>query len=213
MKKGFTLLFLFTMALSFGQTNLYEHPNFKRVAETHQTIAILPFKAIVKLRPKQMKDMSEEQLKKMEADEGLAVQNALHSWFLKRKKQGKTDKDVQEPSRTNALLKKNEIDMSTIDAYTLEELAALLGVDAVISGTLKTNKPMSEGASAALGLLVGFWGSTNSGTLEMSVNDGKTGDLMWKYEKKLGRSMGSDTDTVINALMRKASRRLTYMKK
>lgn len=72
---------------------------------------------------------------------------------------------------------------------------------------------MSEGASAALGLLVGFWGSTNSGTLEMSVNDGKTGDLMWKYEKKLGRSMGSDTDTVINALMRKASRRLTYMKK
>lgn len=212
MKKGLTILFLLTMTLSFAQTNLYEHPNFKTIAQNHQTIAILPFKAIIKLRPKQMKDMSEEQLRKIETDEGLAVQNALHSWFLKRKKQGKTDKDIQDPSKTNALLKKNEIDMNTIDQYTTEEIAKLLEVDAVISGTLKTNKPMSEGASAALGILVGFWGSTNSGTLEMNVNDGETGELMWKYEKKLNRSLGSDTDTVINALMRKASRRLTYMK-
>ena len=160
-----------------------------------------------------MKKITEDELREMELKEGLAIQSALHSWFLKRKKQKKTDKNVQDPNRTNALLKKNNITSATIIEYTPEELAAMLNVDAVISGVLKTNKPMSEGASVALGLVFGFFGSTNSGTMEMSVNDGKSGGLMWKYSKKLNRSLGSDTDTVINALMRKASRRLTYMKK
>ncbi len=213
MKKRLLILFLFATAFSFGQTNLYEHPEFKTIAQDHETIAILPFKAIIKLRPKQMKKITEDELREMELKEGLAIQSALHSWFLKRKKQKKTDKNVQDPNRTNALLKKNNITSATSIEYTPEELAAMLGVDAVISGVLKTNKPMSEGASMAIGLVFGFFGSTNSGTMEMSVNDGKTGELMWKYSKKLNRSLGSDTDTVINALMRKASRRLTYMKK
>ena len=213
MKKRLLILFLLGTAFSFGQTNLYEHPEFKTIAQDHKTIAILPFKAIIKLRPKQMKKITEDELREMELKEGLAIQSALHSWFLKRKTQKKTDKNVQDPNRTNALLKKNNITFATIIEYTPEELAAILNVDAVISGVLKTNKPMSEGASMAIGLVFGFFGSTNSGTMEMSVNDGKTGELMWKYSKKLNRSLGSDTDTVINALMRKASRRLTYMKK
>ncbi|NJN49914.1 MAG: hypothetical protein HC798_00510 [Polaribacter sp.] len=37
-----------------SQTNLYENPKFDEIAKTHKNIAILPFKASVKLRPKQM---------------------------------------------------------------------------------------------------------------------------------------------------------------
>ena len=122
MKKGLIILFLITGVLGFGQTNLYEHPDFEVIAKDHKTIAILPFKTIIKLRPRQMKDMTEEQLRQMEIDEGLAVQNAMHSWFLKRKKQKKTDKDIQDPAKTNAILKKNNIDYTNIDEYTPEEL-------------------------------------------------------------------------------------------
>ncbi len=71
---------------------------------------------------------------------------------------------------------------------------------------------MSDGASIALGLLVGFWGSTNSATINMSVNNAADGLLLWNYNKRVAGGIGSSTDTLINTLMRKASRRLAYTK-
>lgn len=116
--------------------------------------------------------------------------------------------EVQDPKKTNAILLKNEI--TDIAKYTPEELAKLLEVDAVITGHFETDKPMSDGASIALGLLVGFWGSTNAATINMSVNNGVDGQLLWNYNKRVAGSLGSSTDMLINTLMRKASRRLAY---
>ena len=84
---------------------------------------------------------------------------------------------------------------------TPEELAAILGVDAVTTGRFETDKPMSEGASLALGLLVGFYGQTNSATINMSVNNGIAGTLLWNYNKRVAGSLGSSTDGLINTLM------------
>ncbi len=92
------------------------------------------------------------------------------------------------------------------------EIAEILGVDAVISGDYETDKPMSEGASVALGLLVGFWGSTNNALINMSVHNAKDGVLLWNYNKKVRGSLGSSPEDLINVLMRKASRRLAYTK-
>ena len=89
-------------------------------------------------------------------------------------------------------------------------MADILGVDAVIMGTFETNKPMSEGASLALGLLVGFYGSTNKAVLNMSVYHGEDGLLLANYNKAVSGSIGSSTEDLINILMRKASRRLSY---
>lgn len=72
---------------------------------------------------------------------------------------------------------------------------------------------MSEGASLALGLLIGVWGSTNTATINMNVNNAEDGVLLWNYNKKVRGSLGSSTDDLINTLMRKASRRLSYTKK
>lgn len=96
--------------------------------------------------------------------------------------------------------------------YTSDEIAKILEVDAVIMGDYETNKPMSEGASVALGLLIGFWGSTNSATVNMSVYNGIDGVLLWNYNKKVSGSLGSSPEDLINILMRKASRRLAYTK-
>lgn len=95
--------------------------------------------------------------------------------------------------------------------FTPKELAEVLEVDGIISGILSSDKPMSEGASAALGILVGIYGPTNSGKCTININDASTGDLLWKYEKTLSRSLGSDTNTIINTMMRKASRQLPYI--
>ena len=211
------ILFLLAYVVStniLAQTNLYENPKLDAIAKNHQSIGIIPFKATVKLRPKQMAKMSPEQFKRLEISEGKSIQTAMYSWFLKRKKRGKLlSIEVQDPNKTMALLGKEGITQENLSNYTPEEIAKILGVDALISGTYNTNKPMSEGASVALGVLIGFWGTTNSATVNMSVHNASDGVLLWNYNKKVRGSIGSSPEDLINVLMRKASRRLSYTKK
>ena len=196
-----------------AQTNLYENPNFDEISQSHKIIAVVPFKTQVKLRPKQMKDMSTEQLNRIERSEGESIQSAMYSWFLKRKKRGDLQSlEIQDPRTTTAMLKKQNIDYNNIMDFTPQDLAKILEVDAVISGEFETNKPMSEGASVVLGALFGFFGTTNSATINMSVHNAADGVLLWNYNKQVSGSIGSDTEDLINMLMRKASRRLAYTK-
>ena len=207
------MLLPFVLSVSaHGQTReIYVNENFRTLAQDHKVVAILPFKTIIKLRPKQMEKMTPEQFTQLQKDEGLAVQSAVHSYLLKRKEQHNLTIRFLDISTTNALLSKNQITQENIDTFMPKELSEMLQVDAVISGVLSTDKPMSDGASVALGLLVGFYGATNSGKCTININDAQSGELMWKYEKTLSRSLGSDTNTVINTMMRKASRQLPYI--
>ena len=136
----------------------------------------------------------------------------MYSWFLKREKQNKLKVKVQDTNTTNALLRRNGIFTENLVDYTPEELAQIIGVDAVIMGTFETTKPMSEGASLALGVLVGFYGSTNKAIVNMSIFNAQQGELLINYNKAVSGSMGSSTDDLINVLMRKASRRISYVK-
>lgn len=193
--------------------SIYTHPDFSELAQDHQTLAIIPFDATVKLRPKQMKELSSEDLARMEEQEGESIQSALESYFLRRKSKYDFSVDFQEVSRTNALLAKNGITYETLGEYTTEDLTKILEVDGIISGMLTTDKPMSEGGAVALGLLTGVAMPTNSGKVAININDGATGELLWKYEKALSRALGSDTNQIVNALMRKASRKFPYIEK
>ena len=197
---------------SIAQREIYTHEDFQSFASSHQMIAILPFKANIKLRPKQMQSMSETQLRNLQEQEGLAVQSALHTYYLKRKEQGKAKMsvDVQPPHTTNALLRKANVSQENYYDFTVQELADILGVEAVVHGELNTSSPMSEGASVAMGLAVGYFGATNNGDISIQLSDGKTGTLLWKYDKTLSRSLGSDTQSVINAMMKKASKKWPY---
>lgn len=120
--------------------------------------------------------------------------------------------DIQDARTTTAILNKNGINYNNIMDYTPQELAQILGVDSVISGDFETNKPMSEGASVALGLLIGFGGATNSAVINMNVHNAEDGVLLWNYNKKVSGGLGSSSEDLINVLMRKASRRLSYTK-
>jgi hypothetical protein len=215
MKKSFLITILLGISLfTVAQTNLYENPDFDKIAESHKIIAIVPFKTQVKLRPKQMKDMTGEQLQRLEKAEGEGIQTAMYSWFLKRKKRGDLQTlEIQDPKVTTAMLKRNEISYDNITDFTPQELAKFLEVDAVISGEYETNKPMSEGAAVVLGALVGFFGATNNAVVNMSVHNAADGILLWNYNKKVSGSIGSSSEDLINILMRKASRRLAYTKK
>lgn len=209
--KILTFLFFLTVIAGYSQTKeIYTNPDFAQIAKDQKVLAILPFKASVKLRPNQIEKMGKEQYDKLQIEEGKSVQSSLQTYFLNKKNTEGFTVTFQDIAKTNAFLLKNNITEENIDHYTSEDLAKLLDVDGIISGTLNTDKPMSDGASVALGLLVGFYGATNSGKCTININDGKTGVLLWKYEKTLARSLGSDINTVINAMMRKASRKFPY---
>jgi len=207
-------ILLAVTTLSTAQTReIYTNANFKTLAKDHKVLAVLPFKTTLQLRPKEVeKNGGPAGVAALEKREGLDIQNAVHSYFLKRKESRDLIVDVQDVNRTNALLERNAVTYETLASFTPEELAKILGVDGIISGTFESTQPMSNGAAIAMSLAVGFAGPTNTGKTTISINDGKTGELLWKYDKTLSRGFGSNTSTIITTIMRKASRQLPYDK-
>lgn len=208
------LVVLFATLLAPAQTReIYTNPKFRELAKEHKTLAVLPFRTTLQLRPAEVKkNGGAEGVHVLEEREGRGVQSALQSYFLKQKADREIDVDVQDVARTNALLAKNGVTTDKLAAMTMEELAQLLGVDGVISGTFESSQPMSGGAAVAMLMVGGFSGPTNTGKLAISINDGKSGELLWKYDKSLSRGFGSDTNSIITTIMRKASRQFPYSK-
>ena len=156
--------------------------------------------------------MTQEQLEQIEKYEGESIQSAMYSWFLKREQRGTLTVKVQNPPTTNAKLKNAGITIENYEEKTPMELANILEVDAIIMGAFKTNKPMSEGASVALGLLIGFYGTTNKAVINLFIYNAEDSEVLCNYNKGVSGSIGSSTDDLINKLMRKASRRIAYTK-
>ncbi|MCB2409028.1 hypothetical protein [Hymenobacter lucidus] len=208
------LCVLLTVTGASAQTReIYTSPKFSTLAKGHKTLAVMPFVVTLQLRPNEVtKNGGPEGVAKMEQREGLDVQSALHSYFLKRKAENDMTVEVQDPARTNAILAQNGVTPATVATFTPEQLAKFLGVDGIISGTFTSTQPMSGGAAVAMTMLVGMSGPTNTGKLMININDGATGELLWKYDKSLSRGFGSDTNTIVTTIMRKASRQFPYSK-
>jgi hypothetical protein len=212
MKKSLTFLCLIFTVTLFSQTKLYVHPDAEMYVTKTQTIAILPLKVQVKLRPKELKDFTPEQIVDMGNNESLDIQKGMYSWFLTRKKRGTLLVNVQNPTRTNALLKKNGIDIHSYQEYLPSELGEILGVEAIITGSFETSKPMSNGAAIGLAVLTGGMFATNSATMNMDFMSTIDDELVVNYHKKIKGTLGSDSQDLINILMRKVSRRIPYTK-
>lgn len=212
MKKTLAILSLLLTSALYSQTKLYVHPDADTYVQNTKTIAILPMKVQVKLRPKELKDFTPEQIIEMGKNEALDIQKGMHSWFLTRKKRKTLLVKVQNPTRTNALLKKNGIDIHSYDEYLPSELGKILGVETIITGTYETSKPMSNGAALGLAVLTGGLFATNTATMNMDFIHTSDDELVVNYLKKIRGSLGSDAQDLINILMRKVSRRVPYTK-
>ena len=208
MKKLFSLLFLFTLVSCGPQ--IYKANNFSSVTRTHKVVAILPANVTIQLRPNEMKKTSPEQLEKNEESTGYAIQDKLYSWFLRRSEKYHYTVKFQDVSKTNALLKEANISYSDLQTLPKDQVARLLNVDAVISTSLRSDKPMNEGVAVAVGVLFGVWGSTNSAFTTINIHEAKKGDLIWKYDYQAQGSVGSSPDNLVNALMRNASKKFPY---
>ena len=206
------LLAMLVMAVGFASCgpSIYKSSNFTNVASTHKTVAIIPADVMISLRPNEAKKITPEQLEQNQQATAYAIQEKMYGWFLRRSNRFKYTVDFQDVSKTNALLKNANLSYKDLKLKSKEELAKLLGVDAVISTSLRTDKPMNEGVAAAVGVVFGVWGKTNAAYTTINIHEAKKGDLMWKYDYEASGSVGSSPENLVNALMRNASKKFPY---
>src|SRR5690606_10211309 len=105
MRKIAFIFVLFT-TVAFSQKNIFENKNFDEFAKEHEILAIVPFIAHLELK----KEVDRDDLKVLAKKEGQAVQNALETYFSKRKERKGIDVEFQNIRNTNAILARNGID-------------------------------------------------------------------------------------------------------
>ncbi len=196
------------VALASAQKNIYESSRFDELSESHEVLAILPFLTQLKLEQK----VSPTEVRQLAQKEGYAVQDALETYFSKRKKRKKFNVEFQNIEDTNAILAQNDITYENIDVYTTKELSKILKVDGIISGNLNLNILLSKGVDTEFSLLDYFGRNSNYGRIGLKISDSNTGKLLWKYEKEITKKTGKNTSELIDRMMKLAAKKFPYDK-
>ena len=197
---------MLSVTLTAAQKNIYEHHQFDALSKNHKVLAILPFVAHLDLKKK----VDSTALTTLAKREGYAVQNALETYFSKRKQQKKFSVAFQNIANTNAILAQQGISYENIDIYTTQQLCDILNVDGIISGSLNLNILLSNGIPTDFNVLDYFSGDANYGRIGIKISDGSTRKLLWKYEHEISKKTGKNTTELIDKMMRSATRRFPY---
>ncbi|MCK0190251.1 hypothetical protein [Arenibacter sp. F20364] len=206
MKNILVTIFTFICLGLSAQKNIYESDKFDELSNNHNNLAIIPFLTNLELKD----EISSVELKDLEKKEGYAVQDALETYFSQRKRKKKFSVEFQNIKNTNAILIQNGISYDNIDIYSVKELAEILEVDGIISGTLDLNVLLSKGVPTEFSLLDYINGDANYGRIGVKISDGITGKLLWKYEKQINKKSGKNTTDLIDLMMKLASRKFPY---
>ncbi|MDQ3277800.1 MAG: hypothetical protein M3Q06_05715 [Bacteroidota bacterium] len=201
---------LATLLLVSCGPQIYKSTEFSSALTKHKTVAILPADVTIQLRPNQAKSMTPDQMEDMRLKMAYDIQEKMQGWFLRRGEKFNYTVTFQDVIKTNAMLKEAGIAYADLGTTDRAKIAKLLGVDAVMQDRMSTEKPMSEGAAVAVGLLVGAWGNTNKVATTINIHDGSSGNLLWKYDYQASGSVGSSTTRLVDALMRNATKKFPY---
>ncbi|WP_339839988.1 hypothetical protein [uncultured Maribacter sp.] len=206
MKRILFLLIILSSFALMAQKNIYESPNFDNLSSDHNVLAIIPFLTNLDLN----EIVSKSEQKRLEQNEGYAVQNALETYFSKRSKKKKLPVQFQNVENTTAILAQNNISYENIDVYTTKELSEILGVDGIISGTLDLNILLSNGVPTEFSFTDYISGGADYGRIGIKISDGNSGKLLWKYEKQINKKSGKNTTDLIDRMMKLAIRKFPY---
>jgi hypothetical protein len=208
MKKLLLLGLLISLTFPiYSQKQIFESPNLISEIKLHKTVAILPFEVKLTYK-KQPKNFSAEANRNQEISMSKSIQSSMYTFLLR--KIDDYSVSFQEVDKTNILLKKAGI-ADKLDEYTKDEIAKILGVDAVIGGVFENEQSKSEaGAIASAILFGGLGGKTGSGSLTMAINNGSSGELLWRFFKTMDDGIATSTDDIVESMMRKVSRNFPY---
>ena len=166
-------LFLFACSNKY-----YTAGNFSEKTEDHKVVAILPAEII--LSGKLPKNLSPEDIAKAEETESVNFQYALMNSILRHANTKKyiTTVNFQDINTTQKMLDQNNISVRDSWKKDDNELAKLLGVDAVIRMNIRKQRYMSDEASYGVGVAKSVISRTGIGSKVPVPNSvGKTYDV------------------------------------
>lgn len=209
MKKFFCLLFVISATISCSPV-IHKAQEFDNRTASHKIVAILPADVNISLRTNELKNTSVEQFRQAEKNASLNLQDKLYEWFLKRSERFKYTVGFQDIQKTNELLVKNGLSYRELRYKHKDQLAKLLGVDAVITLKAIYTKPTRDISAVDFNT----WSSNllynNEMHASISINEAIQGDLVWKYDYNTKGILASNKENLINAMMDKASKKFPY---
>jgi len=189
----------------------YVHPQFAELTKDHKTLAVLPFKVTVD-KTKLPKNITLEMIATSEKEEATEFQSQLYARFLQRAQQGEYTVGFQDVDQTNALLARAGISRDSLYMHTKDELAKVLGVDGLISGSVHQTSPTSAGMAMAQTFLLGFSGHTQRVDITVTVHNGADGTLLWSYDHTDKGGLMNSVEGMVKSLLKKVGGNFPYRK-
>jgi hypothetical protein len=203
--------------------NVYTSADFEEKSSATRTIAILPFNLTsTGYRPKNVTD---KDVQVVNERWGYSFQESLHSYLLNRtsrKRKGPVT-TFQALQKTNALLNELNLDIAAAYQKQPEELARLLGVDAVIMTSLEQHKNMSDGA--AYGLLAArtvltasnnnnppglLWMNSDNVKMNCYLYTSANSNLLWKTFRQGGTDLPANVQGQVSFFCDWIARKFPY---
>ena len=191
----------------------YLNPAFASLTAGHKQIAILPFK--VTIDTKRLKNVSLEVIRQNERDEATAFQRQLYTRMLQKSADEGYTVGFQDVDRTIALMQKAGISVDSMSFLTKDEIAKILGVDALLSGSINQSAPTSQGMALAQSFLIGAHGSTQRVDISIVLHNGADGALLWSYDHTdsgggMTGSLSNSVEAMVKSLLKKVAGNFPY---
>lgn len=220
-----TLFFsVLALALFSCGTNraVYQSPDLSEKTARHKTVAILPVRLVqTGYTPK---DADGDDAREANEKLGYVFQETLQTFVLRQTAGNKkgTMVSFQSTQKTNALLTKQGWHIDDLYGRSPEELARLLGVDAVIMTTLNHNKNLSDGmaygiaaARTVIGVLskkpvLGSSPNASDVSIHCSLYDAADSKLLWKTYRDGSTNLPSNVEGLIEQYSNWIAKKLPY---
>jgi hypothetical protein len=204
----------------------YNNSFFDQQTANHKVIAVLPSEIV--FTGKQPKDLTEEQIAKMEEDESKAFQQSLYSNILRYANTNRTYMfvGVQDITKTMNVLDENQITIRDSWKTDDKKLAALLGVDAIVRMQITQKRYMSDYASYGVTIGRNVINQTGIGSrLPIPSSLGKTEDIsaycsvvsnsitLWNNSYKSSADWDNPSNVIIENITDAFGRNFPYKKR
>jgi len=201
---------------------VYQSPDFELKTSSHKTVAILPVRLVQSGHVS--KNTSQDEVKAANEKWGYVFQETMQSFILKQTQKNKKGQPVsfQSTQKTNALLKEKGFAIGDLYEKQPEELAKILGVDAIIMTTLNHNKNFSDGVAyglAAAKTISNVFSRTVVTTPGMNVSDinincslydAADSKLLWKTYRDGGTDLPANVEGLIEHYSNWIAKKLPY---
>jgi hypothetical protein len=194
-----------------GARKIYTHIKFKELTQEHQLVAILPIEIVI-----DKDELYHTPIQELHHEAFIEANNAYPVMFASLQKEKTFNHyniNFQDISTTQRILAEHNFTAEILKNTPASKLAALLGVDAIITCSIVREEKLVAQAKAKDNFrrskrLVG----PSAGTATVHIYDGKNNELLWQFERLLTAGLGSNFDQTIVNLSNRMALAFPYFK-